>query len=288
MDPIDHVIEIANLLIDNERLEEAVTHLNSAIEQYPGRPELFELRGIAFFRLLKIDESITDFETAIAMDSGYHRAFFHLAQVAVQKHEFEVAESFLYQALALEPENYFYQINLAYVKLESRNYEACIVLCHRILDKYPSDLSAIEYRALSQMQLKRYQEAAPGYEFVCLNSADNAVLYNNTGYCYSKIENIDKAKFYLSRAIRILPSFAYAYNNLGYVFYLEKNFRKAHELIDKSLELDPSNSYAYKNKALVCLAEGDRTKARTNLEKAAALKFDLLYGDEVNNLLSEI
>ena len=66
---------------------------------------------------------------------------------------------------------------------------------------------------------------------------------------------------------------------------LEGDFKKAHQFIDKSIELDPTNSYAFKNKALVYLKQNDIKNAISNLERAKALRFDLYYGSEVDDLL---
>jgi tetratricopeptide (TPR) repeat protein len=288
METLEESIDLANRLIDNYKYEEAINYLQSAITHCPDSPDLYDLRGITWFRRLEIEKAVEDWKMAISIDNTFHLAYLHLAECSIEKNDFKQAELHIKNAIAIEPENLFYKVNLAFIKLHLKEYEECIKLCNSILNIDPRNMNAMEYRANSYMELKNYKLAAIDYETVCINSPDDLLLYNSTGYSYSKAGNIEKAKTYLSRAIQLDPTFAYGYNNLGYVYYLEKNFKKAHQLIEKSIELDPSNAYAYKNQALVFLAENDKENARRSLEKAKSLKFELFYGDEVEHLLKSI
>jgi tetratricopeptide (TPR) repeat protein len=288
METLEEIIEIADRLVETNMLEEAIDYLDAGIEEHPDNPDLLDLRGIAWFRSLEIDHAIKDWRTAISADTSYHLAYLHLAQVYIEKQEFKEAESNINEALKIEPENLVYQYTYAFIKLQLKEIENCMRVCNNILGKYSTDLTALEYRANCYLEMKNYALAAADFETVCMNSPESPLLCNNTGYSYSKAGNIEKAKQYLSMAIQFDPDFSYPYSNLGYVYLLEGNFTKAHQLIDKSTELDPSNSYAYKNKALVFMAENDNWNARKSLEKARSLRFDLYYGDEVDNLLRNL
>jgi Flp pilus assembly protein TadD len=138
------------------------------------------------------------------------------------------------------------------------------------------------------MHQKDYKRAVNDLEILYANTIPDNSILNSLGYSYSKIGETKLAKKFLLAAINIDPGYSYPYNNLGYVYMLEGNLSKAHELIDKSIELDPTNSYAFKNRALAYLKGNDTANAIAALEKAKALRFDLYYGDEVNNMLNEL
>lgn len=288
MQSLDEILDIGNRLVDSAMYEEAIGYFSKAIELYPNDPHAYDLRGIAYFRILKVDDAINDMKSAISQDHLFHLAYFHLAEIYMEYKDFKKAEDYCNQALKIEPQNDLYQATIAYIKLQLKEDDQCIKICDEILNFNQTNTYALEYRAIAYMNKKDFKKAIPDLEALYGNTKEDSVLLNNLGYSYSKIGETKISKNYLLLAIKLDPGYSYPYDNLGYVYMLERNFKKAHELIDKSLELDPTNSYAFKNKALVFIEEKDLSSAIAALEKAKALRFDLYYGNEVDILLSKL
>lgn len=72
-----------------------------------------------------------------------------------------------------------------------------------------------------------------------------------------------------------------AYNNRGYAYYKLNNLDEALSDINKSLALYPDNPYAYKNRALVYIAQKQSTLACNDIDKAIALYYIEQYGNEI-------
>lgn len=288
MQPLDEILDIGSRLMDHGEYSEAIEYFSRAIQLYPSDPQGYDSRGIALFRLLKVDEAVIEIKKAIACDPTFHLAYFHLGEISMGEKNFENARKYCEQALSIQPANELYLCTSAFIKLQLKDYTHCIELCSKVLDLNPANTFALEYRAHAYMNQKDYKRAVDDLEILYANTIPDSSILNGLGYSYSKIGETKLSKKFLLAAINIDPGYSYPYNNLGYVYMLEGKLSKAHALIDKSIELDPTNSYAYKNKALAYLKQNDTTNAIAALEKAKALRFDLYYGDEVNNMLNKL
>lgn len=282
---MEDVIAIACRLIEYEKFNQACALLTEAIQQTPGSPELYDTRAVAFNRMLKTKEAIQDLNKALELDSKFHLAYTHLAEIFILQDNTEQAIYYIEKAREIVPENMYYTVLHASFLNRSKRFTESLALCNKVLNMDPANIDCLQYRAEAYGGMNLYEAAAKDYEAACSVNMNDVLLLNNTGYYYSKCGNISKAKNYLEMAIQKDPRFSYPYDNLGYVYMLEKSYTKAHQLIDYSIELDPANSYAYKNRALVYLKQGENQKAKIALEKAKELLFDLYYGDEVNELL---
>jgi tetratricopeptide (TPR) repeat protein len=287
MQSLSDILDIGSRLVDNGKFEDAFGYFAKAIELNPKDPQAYDHQGIVFFRLLKVDQAIAEFNKALACDASFHFAHFHLAEVYAHLSEYSNAALQCEKALVIEPQNWLYKITLAFIHLQANNNEACIAICNELLYRNPVEIDALEYRSSAYMNIKNYKQAIPDLEVLYNNKAENAAILNNLGYAYSQIGEAKLAQKYLLAAIRISPEFSYPYNNLGYAYLIDGDFKKAHEYIDKSIELDPTNAYAFKNRALVYLAQKANEQAVAALEKAKELRFDIYYGDEVELLLKK-
>ena len=64
-------------------------------------------------------------------------------------------------------------------------------------------------------------------------------MANKTGIAYHQLADLDNARKYYERAIKLSPSYAEAINNLGTVYYARKSYRRAISQYRKALELRP-------------------------------------------------
>lgn len=85
------------------KTEEAIAHLQRAIELYPAFVMAYNDLGAQLLRLGKLDDAASGFRRAIALDEKAFNPKLNLGIVLVQQHKFAEAASILNGALALEP-----------------------------------------------------------------------------------------------------------------------------------------------------------------------------------------
>ena len=101
-----------------------------------------------------------------------------------------------------------------------------------------------EMRGDIMMARKMFREAVDMY---ASTGQDTAIIANKIGIAYHQMTELDMARKYYQRAIKLDPKYSEAINNLGTIFYAKKNYRKAVSQYNKALKLKPSGASIYSN-----------------------------------------
>jgi tetratricopeptide (TPR) repeat protein len=115
-----------------------------------------------------------------------------------------------------------------------------------------------------------------------LPGGEKASVYNNLGTLYYQTKNIDKAIFFLLKAIQAKPDFAKAYMNMGIIKAEKKDYPEAIRLLKTAVTLDPDDSAA-QNALGKAYYESGRTKAAIRHCRLAC-DLDPLNSNAENNL----
>jgi len=94
------------------------------------------------------------------------------------------------------------------------------------------------------MARKMFREAVEVYKE---GPADSAVLMNKTGIGYHQMLDLETAKKYYQRAIKLNPTYAEAINNLGTIEYSRKSYRRAIGDYKKALRYAANSASIYSN-----------------------------------------
>jgi len=100
---------------------------------------------------------------------------------------------------------------------------------------------------------------------------DSAVVANKIGVAYHHMFDLNDAKHYYERAIKLDPSYAQAINNLGAIYHAEKNYKKAERLYRKAIKLNPNSPLFYGNLGTAYFFEGNTRKGAEAYSQAFAL-----------------
>lgn len=122
------------------------------------------------------------------------------------------------------------------------------------------------------MARKMYREAAETYKEGPL---DSAVIQNKIGIAYHQMMQIDIAKRYYERAIKLDPKYPEAVNNLGTIYYTKKSYRRATKLYERALKLSPNSASIYSNLGTAFFARKHYKSAAEAYQKAVALDPDV-------------
>jgi len=125
-----------------------------------------------------------------------------------------------------------------------------------------------EQRGDILMARKMYREAIDVYREGPL---DSWIIWNKLGIAYHQMTQIDEARKYYERAIKLNPKYAEAINNLGTVHYAKKNYRRAVSQYVKALKLTPNSASVYSNLGTAQFARKKYKEAMEAYQKAIAL-----------------
>src|SRR5262249_13140570 len=107
-----------------------------------------------------------------------------------------------------------------------------------------TDVLTPEKRADILMARKMYREAAETYQ---QDSLANPVIWNKIGIAHHQMLQLDEAKRYYERAVKMKPDYAEALNNLGTIYYAKKSYRRAASYYNKALKITPNSASIYSN-----------------------------------------
>lgn len=125
-----------------------------------------------------------------------------------------------------------------------------------------------EVRGDVMMAYKRYRDALDFYKPGALTSP---ALANKTGIAYQQLLDLDNARKYYERAIKLNPKYAEAINNLGTVFFAKKSYRRAVEQYKKALRIHPDSSSVLSNLGTAYFARKNYDEAAKAYQEAIAL-----------------
>lgn len=118
------------------------------------------------------------------------------------------------------------------------------------------------------MARKMYREAVDAYKE---SNPPSAVVMNKVGIAYHQMLELDAAKKYYERSVRLDPHYAEAINNLGTVYYSKKSYRRAVTQYKKALVYSPKSSSIISNLATAYFARKNYPEAMKLYEEALAL-----------------
>jgi|YNPNPStandDraft_1061719.scaffolds.fasta_scaffold06337_5 tetratricopeptide (TPR) repeat protein len=99
-----------------------------------------------------------------------------------------------------------------------------------------------------------------------------AVILNKIGIAYHQLMELETAKGYYERSVKLNPKYSEAINNIGTVFYAQKSYRKAVGQYKKALKLSPNSASIYSNLGTAYFARKNYKEA--SLAYAKALELD--------------
>src|SRR3974390_269148 len=100
-----------------------------------------------------------------------------------------------------------------------------------------------EMRGDILMARKMFREAIDAYK----EAPETAVILNKIGIAYHQMLQLDAAKKYYDRAIKLDGQDSEAINNLGTISYAKKNYRRAISQYKKALKINPDAASIYSN-----------------------------------------
>lgn len=101
-----------------------------------------------------------------------------------------------------------------------------------------------ELRADILMARKMFREAIDMYRQA---PETNAVVQNKIGIAYHQLVELNMARKYYSRAVKLDADYAEAINNLGTTYYATKSYRKAISHYKKALKYSPNAASIHSN-----------------------------------------
>lgn len=134
------------------------------------------------------------------------------------------------------------------------------------------------------MARKKYREAIESYQE---GPQDSPAIWNKIGIAYHQMLQLDTARKYYQRAIRMNPRYSEAINNLGTIYYAKRSYRRATNYYLKALKLAPESASIYSNLGTAYFARKQYKKALEAYQRALSLNPDVFENRNTYGVLLE-
>ena len=121
------------------------------------------------------------------------------------------------------------------------------------------------------MARKMYREAIEMYR----EMPPTAVTMNKIGIAYHQMVDMQAARRYYEKAIKLNPKYSEAVNNLGTVYYANKSYGRAVRQYQKALKLSPDSASVYSNLGTAYFARKKYKEAFEAYQEALKLDPDV-------------
>ncbi|MBI4892976.1 MAG: tetratricopeptide repeat protein [Acidobacteria bacterium] len=119
------------------------------------------------------------------------------------------------------------------------------------------------------MARKMYREAIEMYLSV---KPPTAISYNKVGIAYHQTTDLETARKYYEKSLKLNKNYPEAINNLGTIHYAQKSYRRAISYYKKALKFSPDSASIHSNLGTAYFARKDYKHATEQYE--VALKLD--------------
>ncbi|MEI2707959.1 MAG: tetratricopeptide repeat protein [Chitinophagaceae bacterium] len=233
----------AGIWIDKGDTTAAMADMNKAIELNPKDANMFFARGRIKAKMNDHIGAEQDFSLAISLNPGLVNAY--LAR-AVEKRflkKYESAFRDMFTAVKYNSANPKVHTSLGNLFIAVGDYKNAIVGFSKAISLQPTYAEAYNNRAYAKVLSADYKGAIEDGKMALkiMNQKPSYITYNNIGYAYRELNQLDSAFVYFNKAIAMNNNFAEGYFERG------KANQKNNNITNACNDWNKANSLGYKD-----------------------------------------
>jgi len=160
---------------------------------------------------------------------------------------------------------------LAQLEIEKKDYQKAAEFCDEALTLNPGHREAMNLRAIILRRTGQIDKAIEIYKSLLRTSSEEPTILFNLGIAYGRQNRLEEAENVYKQVLALKPSFVEAHNNLGEIYLRQNRLKEAEQEFLKAIGLAEDFALAYSNLAEVYTRKKDFLKAGECLEKALSL-----------------
>lgn len=211
---MDNHIQRAEILLHQNRPQQAEAELKAVLQQEPGNDHALALLGRCKMDQKQYKEALELFGNAIAIDPDSDYYFYLRGFVHYQLSESDKAVENLRTAIELNPYSAEYFGLLAHVSLEKKDFTGALQHADEGLRLDPENLTALNARSIALNKLKRTDEAIDTMNNALGQDPENPYTHTTVGWNLLEKGRHEEAAVHFREALRLNPTFRGAQQGL--------------------------------------------------------------------------
>jgi tetratricopeptide (TPR) repeat protein len=228
--------------------------------------------GIREKHLGNFDKAAGLFAQCYLNDKTNDAALFEMAMLNFQNHKTDDALVMVKEAVKLKPENQWYQLLLARIYTEKKEFGTAIKIYKKLSEKNPESVELLFETAEIAILGEKYDDAIAIYNQIEKTQGIQPELSFKKEKIYEKQGKTDKAINELKKLIAEFPLES-QYKGMLADFYMGQNMPdKAYELYQEILKADPNDTYVHLSLADYYASQNNPEKSIDELKHSLANK----------------
>ena len=267
-------INLSQYYIATGRLDDAIDHLELAVQQDPAEPIAHRKLGVALAQQGRAADAIAQFQKAIALKPDFEGAYFSLGDTYYHQGRLADATEQFQKTVETDPTFTLAYNNLGAIRTQQGHPEDAIAYYEQAVKAQPADPNAQSTLGQALLDQGRLDEALPHFAKAAELAPDAAVPCNNFARALLMKGQVDTAIKLLRQALEIQPDYRDAHFNLGEALARKGQLDEAMWHFQKVVEMDPRTGEAHRNLAIVLFRLRHPAEAIAEFEKALSLDPD--------------
>jgi tetratricopeptide (TPR) repeat protein len=248
---------LANCLIEENKLPEAIEQCRIALQLWPAYQEAHNTLGGIYARQGKYDEAIASYRKAIESDPTYGDAYYGIAEVLLKQKKYAEAEAQSREALRLVPLSLPAMFSLASAMHNQGKLEEAAGYYRQILAMNPKLFAPQRFLANVLLAQGKTDEAIVHLQAALKFRPGDAEAHAALGLAFLNKERVDQAAAQFQEAARLQPTNAVAHYQLALLYQGRKETRQAIESYRRALQVQPDLVEALNNLAWILATHPD-------------------------------
>jgi len=275
-EPAKVELSLGRLLIDQKRYDEAVRHLQAALQLEPSFDEVRGLLGLVYHEKGDDEAAFRVLREVAPVSEQYEEATLLLVRLTGQSQGPKAAAELL-RARIGEPKTrraVFYSA-LAAILRENKEYPAAEKLFEEAMLLYPEESDLYLEYAVLQDELGGTDKALAAMKRLLAAKPDDPYALNYIGYTWAERgESLELALDYVRRALAQRPEDGFVRDSLGWVLFKMGRFSEAVVELEKARAIEPDDPTINEHLGDVYLKLGRAKEALDVWSKALGLPKD--------------
>jgi tetratricopeptide (TPR) repeat protein len=238
-DDVDYLYEYGSLLVEDDRIDEALAISERMIRVAPEDPRGYALKSQALMWSDPTEAILIAIQGA-DVDPNFAPLYAAMGVAYTNLGRWQEGIRNAQYALELDPTSIFVQVSYNFPMTYVGNYQAAIEALENAISINPYLISPYFYLALlyTLPGVNQPEMAIATYNHILELDPNNAKAYLRLCETYARVEEaqFDVAQPYCDTAIQIDPEYASAYRQRGQMQYNRRNYEGAIESFEKCIE----------------------------------------------------
>ncbi|MDD3686332.1 MAG: tetratricopeptide repeat protein [Bacteroidales bacterium] len=235
----------SEVLIEEEKYEEAAIILDELCKQFPDNYEYFRDLGYAHLNMFNFDEAIIAYNKAVELNKDCYKCYSHLARAWYEKGEYSKAEQIIASGFAITDTTAHLYMTRGLIYMSTDRGDLALKDFSKAIELAPDDEDYYILRANYYLTISEGYNSYSDISNAIKINPNNAEYYYYRAYILTNLNVHDEALIDIDKAIKLSPNYA-DYYNLKFTIHMNRGeYDQAEQAVIKSIEIKPNDYYAH-------------------------------------------